>query len=486
MSLTKVSYSMISGAPVNVLDYGAKGDGSTDDTNAILAAIAAAGDNGVNDAQGTIYFPAGTYVCGGITIDSYNNIIFQGAGMYVTTFKARSLTETIFTVDTVGSIYFKDIGFTAASPMTAGSFVEFSNSNSCGMTNFAMSNGYDCIVMNDCAIMWFNIGQIRDFKHNGVTIDGGNDHFFDQIIMDMADDTYAPNAGFYTEQHGGSLVITNSDILHTHNGLWANPGAAQFVNWIYMSNVFFDTMDFPTDLRGGIGVKVTPHSGGIFNGGSWSNLWTATGDYGMYLVGDGTSTLSGLQISNYRCLNNEKSGVLTNYCSKVSFENVAIAGNSQEASNTYSAFVIGQYVDHITIIGGYIGAAESYSATQKYGIDFGAGFSGIVTVQGVDLDGNVSGSIYTSGIVPYAGSSISGCPGFNPLGAALVTPGASPYSYTAGFTTKYVNIYGGSGVTATVNGVVVANQSPSSFTLSPTQTVSIAYGSIPTIAINKA
>ena len=39
MSLTKVSYSMIRGAAVNVLDFGAIGDGVTDDTSAIQAAI---------------------------------------------------------------------------------------------------------------------------------------------------------------------------------------------------------------------------------------------------------------------------------------------------------------------------------------------------------------------------------------------------------------------------------------------------------------
>lgn len=56
MSLTKVTYAMIEGSPANVLDFGAKGDGSTDDTAAIQLALDSLTDGG------ELYFPPGTYM----------------------------------------------------------------------------------------------------------------------------------------------------------------------------------------------------------------------------------------------------------------------------------------------------------------------------------------------------------------------------------------------------------------------------------------
>lgn len=70
MALTKVSYSMIEGAVANVLDFGAVGDGVTNDTAAIQAAINAA--NGV-------FFPSGNYLVNA-QIDLKSDLLLFGEG----------------------------------------------------------------------------------------------------------------------------------------------------------------------------------------------------------------------------------------------------------------------------------------------------------------------------------------------------------------------------------------------------------------------
>lgn len=73
MALTKVSYSMIDGAAINVLDYGAVGDGVNDDTSAFIAAIAALT---AGTATEVLYIPAGNYkLTGTLALPTYTKNI---------------------------------------------------------------------------------------------------------------------------------------------------------------------------------------------------------------------------------------------------------------------------------------------------------------------------------------------------------------------------------------------------------------------------
>jgi len=72
MTLTKARNRMIEGASINVLDFGAVGNGSTDDTIAVQEAI--------NVSNGTpVVFNAGkTFLCGALTVPSNTHLIING------------------------------------------------------------------------------------------------------------------------------------------------------------------------------------------------------------------------------------------------------------------------------------------------------------------------------------------------------------------------------------------------------------------------
>lgn len=71
MSLTKATYSMIEGAPISVLDYGAVADGVADDSAAIQAAL---------NAGDVVVFPAGVYsIAAPIAIQDGQTLFLDGA-----------------------------------------------------------------------------------------------------------------------------------------------------------------------------------------------------------------------------------------------------------------------------------------------------------------------------------------------------------------------------------------------------------------------
>ena len=110
MALTKVSYSMIEGAQVNVLDYGAVGDGATDDTAAIQAAVTAT----IAAGGGIVNLNVGTYkITSPINLSS--NVVLKGVGKYQTILAEGALT---FIVQAQGSL--SNSPQTLASNATAG------------------------------------------------------------------------------------------------------------------------------------------------------------------------------------------------------------------------------------------------------------------------------------------------------------------------------------------------------------------------------
>jgi hypothetical protein len=99
MALTKARNRMIEGASANVKDFGATGDGVTDDTAAIQVALDA--------GFGTVHFPNGIYSISSITIPKY--VIVQGAGIHLTEIRTVSGSVSFGTYTTGGYSAIRDM-----------------------------------------------------------------------------------------------------------------------------------------------------------------------------------------------------------------------------------------------------------------------------------------------------------------------------------------------------------------------------------------
>jgi hypothetical protein len=136
MTLTKATYSLINGAPTNVLDYGAVGNGIANDTAAVQAAI---------NTNKAVYFPAGTYLIDEVTIpSSAKGATYYGDGFYhytdgvQTVIKARTLAQnSIFKLasgaDCMTFVDMRIDGDLKADKCIDGTFGAFLTINHCGV-----------------------------------------------------------------------------------------------------------------------------------------------------------------------------------------------------------------------------------------------------------------------------------------------------------------------------------------------------------------
>jgi hypothetical protein len=98
MTLTKATFSMIEGAYLNILDFGADSTGVSDSTNAFASAIAALPATG-----GVINVPSGTYITETITLPGWpKSVHLVGEGRETTILQAKNANEAI--IEGFGSV----------------------------------------------------------------------------------------------------------------------------------------------------------------------------------------------------------------------------------------------------------------------------------------------------------------------------------------------------------------------------------------------
>ena len=212
MSLTKATYSMIDGPVGNVKDFGAVGDGVTDDTAALQAAI-----DEICDAQGILLFPPGTYALSASLTFPNKSFVIRGSGPTATNISEIPGSGQIKLFDLSGtngpSVVIEQMGFfgPTGGPGYGGDGLYFSASNGVSVVNCwfgGLLNGVN--KANDSSYVRL-LDCTFEYCYNGITFDQGV-----QCIVDNT--TFYRNTFDYNLSGQCSLgLFTNSTHAETIN-----------------------------------------------------------------------------------------------------------------------------------------------------------------------------------------------------------------------------------------------------------------------------
>lgn len=161
MPLTKVTYSMIFGACVNVQDFGAVGDGTTDDTTAINLAIAKA-----NATQQTLYFPVTT-----------GNYKITSALTAITSVGGVEMESVAYSSSGVGAILVSGTGYTAVTIQ--------SNPSRCNLAVVGTGNTANGVLLQNPQGGRFGKIRVMNLNGFGVKINKCWDCTFEHIMTEL-------------------------------------------------------------------------------------------------------------------------------------------------------------------------------------------------------------------------------------------------------------------------------------------------------------
>jgi len=220
MPLTKVSYSMITGAPVNILDFGADPTGVANSSPAIQAAI-----NSL-PSGGAIYCPTGTYLLDStITFPESDYFKFYGDGSI----------RTIFTFDGTGN------AIEAASNTSnrirvhmEGFLLQLAGGNTTATNGIFMKN---CQYSSDLVDIW-----VEGFRKAGTQTIDGYTFYYSGIVAMYSWGLCWRKVECRSNGNGMTLIQFNSTILspnclnNDQNGLYLWDGVTTVVGGVFQGN----------------------------------------------------------------------------------------------------------------------------------------------------------------------------------------------------------------------------------------------------------
>lgn len=382
---------------VSVKDYGATGDGSTNDTVAIQAAFS---------AGGAIYFPPGVYCYTSLTINTACRIIGANQRGSPTTSavlqctSSSSATQRILVGDGVTQLYgveFEHVNFTAPNAPD-GAIIKFNFCSEATVENcqfFDLNLTATAVSYYQCNTLRFQSVRIVETTASGIYGEGDDTHRSDVITFinviisgdSQGAQTHMPNA---VEANG----FVNTLTFHSCQFVACGRG-------IYRHNTIGSTIRGEYILAHDVEVDFPYYEGMRFIAGDGVYLVNcymhgSITTYNLYI-----GHVTGNTVDSYSVVGGQITGAYSagvyqdgNF---VKFLGVEISGNGAQSSGTHPGILIGADSLSTIIEGCHIGERTGYqAATQSYGVQITSG-AAQVSITGNDLKNNVTGPLLNGG-----------------------------------------------------------------------------------------
>lgn len=174
----------VGGSTISVKDFGAVGDGATNDTAAIQAAI-----NFCGSGARRLWVPTGNYVVSGLTIAAGNQLSIVGENELTCNFLLNTTTGTTFTVSTDAAVTFDSLmfGYLNGATGTAGAFISVPG-----------------------AVSGNNLSQFRNLQMNypfvGISVTGAHDWSMQRVTIGEYINTAVIVANTFVADAGDSSI----------------------------------------------------------------------------------------------------------------------------------------------------------------------------------------------------------------------------------------------------------------------------------------
>lgn len=368
-------------AIVNVIDYGARGDGATNDAAAIQAAITAAGALGVSGRGVDVWFPPGVYAVGSTIVLNANNVMLIGAGWQSTILYATFTTTDILQIGNGSSkagCGLKNMSVWCNAARTTGASINVNAMNDCVIENFVVNNCFQGILVQGASIkVWIRSGEINNIAATtgvGVQVTNGaaGDTYLTDLVMSNPPAS-KPAAGIQITQTG-HMSILRCNITSCVKGLHVNPSTSQDVTYLFIDHSLFDSCGSHAAHFNGT-TAATSRIRSVMCMNSWFSGTTAAGS-GIEFTASGGAIVDALSFVGCRILNNFNHGVTVNAGpTNISFTDCSIAGNGQQTVNTYDGISIVANASGISAVNCKIGQSGAAGNQQRYAVNVAAGTS---------------------------------------------------------------------------------------------------------------